>query len=448
MIRHSLNHILLFLFLLISVLQGIFFYNTYYLNRQQINNKLQQTIANIEQKIEQHEISRHKELFKEYSKKYLCAPEQDKFMDITFRLFKADTFNNLQELSETIYQKLSKQAINSTRFQVNQLPIDTNFIGATISNYLQAIDQNLNITYRLDTLKQQAISQQQPVIKLFDDYRFYAPLYLTITISGVNSFLFKQLFAILFSCIIILILFFFATRYTYLTLIKYKQLADSKTAFISHLAHEIKTPLSSIYISSQALRDSRISHENFSPNTYVHAIYFESQRLKKQLENVLYVSAAEKNFLTMNKKPTNINNLTLTVMQLFNKRILDAGGHMRLFVDDDAYTLNIDRTHFGNVIYNLIDNAIKYSQTRTLDIQIDITSNASNLIFKISDKGVGIPLTMQKNLFSMFYKAHQHISGFGVGLHYAKCIIEAHKGNISLASEVNVGTTFMIAIPL
>ena len=135
-------------------------------------------------------------------------------------------------------------------------------------------------------------------------------------------------------------------------------------------------------------------------------------------------------------------------MQLFNKRIQDAGGHMHLQADNNAYTINIDRTHFGNVIYNLIDNAIKYSQTRPLDIKITITTNATHLIFNISDKGMGIPLTMQKNLFGMFYKVHQHISGFGVGLHYAKCIIEAHGGHISLTSQVNMGTTFIISIPL
>lgn len=448
MIYKYLSYILFFLFLLISVLQGLFFYNTYHLHHQQIETRLEQSLIALEQTIEKHEINRHKELFGKYRQEYLCAPEKDSFTDITFRIYSTDTFNNLQELSETINRKLSKQAINSSAYMIAQLPIDTNFIDSTLQVHLKSIDENINVQYELVASAQQTTLPTNHRIKLFDDYRFYSPIYLVLSISGINRLLFNQLFVTLFSCLIILLLFFLATRYTYFTLIKYKQLADSKTEFISHLAHEIKTPLTSIYISSQALKDDRLNKDHDTVNKYAHAIHYESERLQRQLENVLHLSASERQFLVINKTPTDLNELVITVTKLFQIRIQDVAGNLHLQFNHPKNIVSIDPTHFGNVLYNLIDNAIKYSRTKPLYVSIEILQDTSNLILKITDKGIGIDHLQQQKVFDVFYKAHNNMSGFGVGLHYVKLITEAHGGHISLNSEVNMGTTFTISIPL
>lgn len=444
----NLGYILVFLFLFISVLQSLFFYDTYRLNRQQLNTRLQKALTQIEQIIEQHEINRHKSLFEQYRQQYLCIPAKDSFMDITFRIYATDTFNNLQDLSETINRKLSKQAINSSKYMIKQLPIDTAFIDAIVLNYLvNNFDQNLQITYSLNHLA--PVNQQKSafLVKLFDDYRFYAPVYLNIDISGLNGVLFHQLLYILISCIALLILYFIVTRYTYLTLVKYKQLADSKTEFISHLAHEIKTPLTSIYISSQALKDNRIIKDETAVNTYANAIYAESEKLQHQLENVLNVSASERQFLMLNKVRTNPNDLVLTITRLFQNRINDMHGSLNIHLNAPKKSILIDPIHIGNVLYNLIDNAIKYSRTKEVCIDIETTSVSDNFILSVTDKGIGIPTPNQGKVFNMFYKAHANISGFGVGLHYVKLIVEAHGGHINLSSKLTIGTTFTISIP-
>lgn len=444
-----LSLLLIFLFLALAIIQVVFFLNTFNLYQNQINTRFQLALNQTEQLIEQHEINRHKDIFNQYKDSFLCLPNAtNSHIDLTFRINNKDTFNNLQDLGNIILKKLNKQALSSGKFMLNKMPIDTAFIDSTLNVQLLQIETDLGFKYNLLSKVDNVISSKQYQMLLFDDYRFYAPLYLVVEVYGLKTLLFKNIALILFSAFLSLILIFIATRYTYLTLLKYKNIAESKAAFINHLAHEIKTPLSCIYISTEALLDVRINKNENVVAQYATVIHFEAEKLARQLENVLHVSANEKHFLQLNKTLENPNELIKKVVLLFEKRVNDMGGGINFTIANATLKVNIDSIHFGNALYNLIDNAIKYSGFKKLRVNIETYCTPTHFILQIADEGIGIKAENLPHIFTLFYKINNNINGFGVGLNYVKTIINKHDGNINVKSKPNVGTTFTISIPL
>jgi signal transduction histidine kinase len=155
-------------------------------------------------------------------------------------------------------------------------------------------------------------------------------MYLFLNVTGLSKMLFKQITLMLIICLFTMLMLFIITRYAYFSVLKFKKISEDKADFISHLAHEIKTPLSSIYISSQALNDKRIVNNYETIEHYSSIIFLEAEKLNKQLEYVLTISAADKNFLDLKMEEVNIHKLIIQVSELFIKRIALQNGKMNL----------------------------------------------------------------------------------------------------------------------
>lgn len=448
MIRR-LKIVFIAVFLLLTAIQLKLFYSIYLFEQNKVYAKLNQLTVDLKKEVETYEINRHQRFFEAYKMAYLCGEDYaTKPLTLSFVIQPTERFSNLKELTNIIDQKLQRQAVASTAYLLEQLPLDSVYFDSILQARISAVSPAL--TYTLETHASAKLHDKAGIfpLSLFDDFRLYQPRYMSLKVEGIEGLLLGNILLILGGSLLSLLLLGIATRYAYLSILKYKKISENKAEFINHLAHEIKTPLSSIFLSGQALMDQRINRSESAVTMHSQIIYSEAERLNKQLENVLSVSAAEKNFLEMHPEPLDVHEHIQTIASLFHARIQDLHGTLTLHLNASQYTCKLDKIHFGNVLYNLFDNAIKYSGPDKLHIRVETVDRSDELVIRITDQGKGISQTEQEKIFQLFYKKDKRLNGFGVGLHYAKTILDFHRGIITVDSQPGHGTTFSLSLPL
>ncbi len=241
--------------------------------------------------------------------------------------------------------------------------------------------------------------------------------------------------------------------FTIYSIFRQKKLTEMKNDFINNMTHEFKTPISTISLAAQMLNDPAMSK---SPVMFQHisgVINDETKRLRFQVEKVLQMSMFDKQKATLKMKELDINDLIAGVVNTFNLKVERYGGRIDSELEATDPFVFADEMHITNVIFNLMDNAVKY---RREDIELLLIIKTWNepgkLMISLQDNGIGIKKENLKKIFEKFYRVHtgnlHDVKGFGLGLAYVKKIITDHKGTIRAESELNVGTKFIIALPL
>ncbi len=249
--------------------------------------------------------------------------------------------------------------------------------------------------------------------------------------------------------IIIVILIFFA--FSINVILKQKRLSEIKNDFINNMTHELKTPISTIGLSSELLLRGDFSESPEKLKRYAEIIFKENKRLEDQVERVLNVAKLDKDKLSLKKSLINMHELLLDVKDSFDINQTDTGGHITLELKADKHNITADSVHINNVVYNLLDNAVKYCE-KTPEVVIQTENDKEFFYLTISDNGIGIKRENQKLIFDKFYRVPtgnlHNVKGFGLGLFYVKLIVEEHGGTISLKSTPGKGTSFCIKLPL
>lgn len=230
-----------------------------------------------------------------------------------------------------------------------------------------------------------------------------------------------------------------------------KKLSKTKNDFINNLTHELKTPISSISLAAQLMQDDSCTKSPELLKRISQILTEETKRLSFQVEKVLQLSALDKDKSLMNFKLLDVHDIIENATNNFSLKIESCHGALQLALDAQNSVALIDELHFTNVIYNLMDNAVKYSSQRNLILKICTWNKGDNLCISIEDNGIGIKKGDLKAIFEPFYRAHtgnrHDVKGFGLGLSYVKRIISNHKGHIAVSSEYGIGTKFTITIP-
>ena len=251
------------------------------------------------------------------------------------------------------------------------------------------------------------------------------------------------------SAVMLIVIFFFV--YTLFVILKQRRLSEVQKDFINNMAHEFKTPISTIAISTEVLKDLSIIQTPERLLNYVTIIQNENQRLKQQVERVLQMARLDNEDIGLKREDCDLHELIREINT--NSAIgLDArGGKVNLSLMATESHAKVDKLHFTNVISNLLDNAIKYNQA-TPEITIATQNVDRKILISISDNGIGISPDDRSKIFHKFYRVHtgnvHDVKGFGLGLHYVKLIVEKHGGKISVKSTPGKGSIFTIAIPL
>jgi len=248
--------------------------------------------------------------------------------------------------------------------------------------------------------------------------------------------------------IVLLVSFFFI--YSLVIIFRQKKVSEVKNDFINNMTHELKTPISTISLSAEMLLQKTEAPDE-SVRKYARIIFEENKRLEQQVERVLNVAKLDKNELELNKETIDIREILLQLKANFEtfQKVQNSELHLRL--SEKSHKLEGDPVHLTNVLYNLMDNAIKYSAGAVhLSVTTQISTNFLSLEF--TDQGIGISKEHQKSIFDKFYRVPtgniHNVKGFGLGLYYVKLIIEGHSGKITLISTPKEGTTFKIKLPI
>ena len=253
------------------------------------------------------------------------------------------------------------------------------------------------------------------------------------------------LYMSLFLVMVIAVLFLVSLR----TIANQRRLDQMKNEFISNMTHEIKTPISTISLACEMLQDRGVAQDEASRSNFVGIIADENQRMRILVETILQSSKMANRNVSLNLTEVNINDIVGKVAQTFKLSLANRGGTLETHLEAVPPTLVADELHLSNMIYNLVDNGIKYSNSAP-HIIIATRREGSNLLLSVQDHGIGIDKADQKHVFEKFYRVStgnvHNVKGFGIGLSYVAQVVKLHHGSIALESEPGRGTTFTVTL--
>jgi len=275
--------------------------------------------------------------------------------------------------------------------------------------------------------------------------------FLTLYFPSQNSYIWQAMALNFWGSALLLFIMIICFYVAIMTILKQKKLAEVKNDFINNMTHEFKTPISTISLATQLIQEDPVMIQNDSVQRYLGIIKDENIRLGHQVERVLQAAQMEKEAISLKKKKIDLHTLIRQIVEMNGPLIQSQNGQIELQLNAEKHQFEIDEVHISNVLFNLLDNAIKYKKENPL-ITISTYNEEQYLFIEIKDQGIGIANDLQETVFEAFYRVPtgniHNVKGFGLGLSYVKKIVEAHGGKVSLESKLHQGSTFKISLPI
>lgn len=273
---------------------------------------------------------------------------------------------------------------------------------------------------------------------------------LTIDFPTRDEYMFRNMHSVLISSAGLLLMLLSCFGYTIYIVFRQKKISEIKTDFINNMTHEFKTPVATIMIASDALKDPEILEDKQRVNRLANIIYDENVRLGNHIERVLNIAKIDKGDLKLNFKPVEMNDLIAAIADSMALQFQKKNAKVELQLDATRDIVLGDELHLSNIIFNLIDNALKYS-SEDPEITLSTLNSGKNLIIKVRDNGIGMSKDQLSKIFEQFYRiptGNLHdVKGFGLGLSYVDNIVKRHHGNVRVKSEKDKGSEFEIIFP-
>ncbi len=383
----------------------------------------------------------------------------------------SDKFGEFQEAlkGQYLYQKgLLNEVILTILNQSSTRPITERADSAIVKTYLRTeldnnginlpfeyaiIDRHGRMVYESENYDSSAKKEEIFTQTLFPNDPESRRHYMNVYFPDKDKFIFSSVTFMIpaFAFTVILLLIFLLTI---IMAFRQKKLSEMKNDFINNMTHEFKTPISTISLAAQMLNDDSVRK---SPNMMQHistVINDETKRLRFQVEKVLQMSMFDRQKATLKLQEVDANSVIYNIVNTFKLKVEKYGGCINASLDADDPIVNVDEMHFTNVIFNLLDNAVKYRREDTpLELNVK-TRNLPNgrIEISIQDNGIGMKKDDLKKIFEKFYRVstgNRHdVKGFGLGLAYVHKMITELKGDIRVESELNKGSKFIITLPI
>lgn len=254
---------------------------------------------------------------------------------------------------------------------------------------------------------------------------------------------------ILTAIFILIIIFTFI--YIINTIIKQKKLSEIKNDFINNMTHEFKTPISTISLASEVLLHADVEASPERIKKYSKIIYDENIRMRGQVDRVLQVARLDREEFSLTKSSFDLHQLVKDTVKNLCFEKCEEQTTLNYKLDAEPHILTADEMHIKNVVTNLVDNAIKYSNNGTV-LNIQTENKQEGIVLSIEDNGIGMSKETIRHIFDKFYRIPtgniHNVKGFGLGLYYVKNMVDAHGGHIEVKSEINKGSRFDVYLPL
>ena len=380
-----------------------------------------------------------------------------------------ETQKSLQEIVKNryVYQKaLLDEVVYSILYSASDKPLKERINFKQLDQDLKAemMNNGINIPYHFTVTTQDGreVYRCPDYTDEGEEYSYSQVLFrndpqskmgvVRVHFPDMNSYIFSSVRFMIPSVIFTLVLLI-TFIFTIVVIFRQKRYTEIKNDFINNMTHELKTPIASISLAAQMLNDTTVSKSEQMQKHLGNVINDESKRLRFLVEKVLQMSMFDRKKAVFKKKELDLNEIVENAAHSFALRVEHTGG--KIYVDIEAIdsTLYVDEVHFQNVIFNLMDNAVKYRKPEEpLFITMKTWNDEHHLYLSINDTGLGMKKENLKKIFDKFYRVHtgnvHDVKGFGLGLAYVRKIVELHGGEIKVDSELGKGTTFTIKLPV
>ena len=275
----------------------------------------------------------------------------------------------------------------------------------------------------------------------------HLPGYLMVSFPSKNSYMWREVLPMLIGSIVFSGIILFCFAYTIQVIFNQKKLSDIKSDFINNMTHEFKTPIATISIATDTIVSPRVLDKPEKVKRFASIIQQENRRMLGQVEKVLQMAQLDKNKFNLKVEQVDIHDIIENAIATISLQVEKRGGKIVQHLDADTAIIEADETHVTNAIYNLLDNANKYSP-ETPEVTVYTKNIRNGIQIAVQDKGLGMSREARKNIFNKFYRVStgnvHDVKGFGLGLSYVKAIMTAHKGDINVKSESGKGSTFTL----
>jgi two-component system phosphate regulon sensor histidine kinase PhoR len=298
--------------------------------------------------------------------------------------------------------------------------------------------------------KNPSLEKNKHTKQLFPKDNFYQRNELSVYFPRQQKHLI-QTYSVLLPSFLLTLVLILSSAFTIFIIFRQKKLSKIKNDFINNMTHEFKTPISTISLASQMLKDNSVTTTPSFIDHIAKIINDESKRLTYQVEKVLQMAIFNEASMKLKLKPINVHKIIQNLLPNFTIRVEDKNGNMYQNIDANNDLIMADEVHISNLISNLLDNAIKYSKENP-EISISTRNKNKGIVIAITDNGIGISKEDQKMVFERFFRVHtgnvHDVKGFGLGLSYVKKVIDAHGGEVNVDSILDKGSKFEVYLPL
>lgn len=381
-------------------------------------------------------------------------------------------FNNSQARQIEIERQMNRRVEMMKESWINHLAGSNNLFARVDSNLLDTLlseelaNRGLDIPYHYGILHEptkdmklsvvdnrndtEGIKNSDLKVNLFPTDLNQKEFYLAIDFPGKKKYLTSQAIVPLTASGLLLIIVIFCFAYAIMVILRQKKLSEIKNDFVNNMTHEFKTPIATVSLATEALQDDDIKGNKTIVDRYVQVIRDENKRLGLQVEKVLQIASLDKKDFRLKVEQADLHDIIEKALVNINILVEKRGGQITSQLLASTALLEADKVHLTNIIYNLLDNANKYSPEAP-QIHIRTDNISTGIILKISDKGIGMSKESIEKIFDKFYRVStgnvHDVKGFGLGLSYVKNIVDMHHGTINVKSEVGQGSTFKIYLP-
>ena len=314
----------------------------------------------------------------------------------------------------------------------------------------QILDNGLSTKIKSNNFKENQEGFRY-AIPIFQDEKGIRNYELIVSFPEKDKYVFSSILSVGGLTLFLTLFIVFVSTSALYQIVQQKKISEIKTDFINNMSHEFKTPIATINLALDAISNPKSLKTPNKLIQYANLIREENNRMLIQVENVLMISQLQKSNETIHKKSIDLHKIILEATNHVQLLLKDKGGILNTNLNASNYVINGNKDHITNIIINLMDNAIKYCDKKP-NIKIETYNQKNDLIFTVSDNGIGMTPNVQKKIFDKFYRATSgnihNIKGHGLGLSYVKKIVDLHKGKIILESKFGVGTNFIITLPL
>ncbi|MFN7912229.1 MAG: sensor histidine kinase [Bacteroidota bacterium] len=357
-----------------------------------------------------------------------------------------------ERTTATSYYNNYKQKVDTLLLDsVLQVEMRKQGIKATYNYYLTSLYPGS--PHHSDLVKAERMADSLGVVykkNLSPSNRFAKPEYLIVHFPNQDKTIFRELVWLLVVSILVIFILTFSFYFIIANSLKQKKLSQIKTDFINNMTHEFKTPISTISLASEMLSDNSISQTPEKQARFLKMIRDENKRLSVLVESILQTSILDKGEFKLKLTELDVHEIINVAINNTQLLISQRNGVINTYLKAQQFKLQADKVHLTNIIFNLIDNAIKYTKEVPL-IEISTHNTAEGMMIMIKDNGIGISKENQRKIFDKFYRVPtgnvHNVKGFGLGLSYVLAVVLKHKGTISVDSELGKGSTFKIHLP-